>query len=97
MSLDIGYRFTNLFRASFGYDFLFWSSVARPGDQVTSLGKTTDNTQRELTRGTRGCVEAAAGAEQSQLESSTSGRQVKSPMGRGKVLHASATNTHNSR
>jgi hypothetical protein len=42
LSLDIGYRFTGLFRASFGYDFLFWSNVARPGDQVTSVGKTTD-------------------------------------------------------
>ena len=31
----IGYQFNNRFRAFAGYDFLFWSNVARPGDQVS--------------------------------------------------------------
>jgi Putative beta barrel porin-7 (BBP7) len=42
VSLDMGYRFTSFFRASVGYDLLYWSSVARPGDQVLGVPKGTD-------------------------------------------------------
>ncbi len=32
--LNIGYQFTNHLRGTIGYNFLYWSSVARPGDQI---------------------------------------------------------------
>ena len=33
-SLGVGYQLTSLVRFSFGYDFMYLSSVVRPGDQV---------------------------------------------------------------
>jgi hypothetical protein len=33
-SLNLGYRVTDHLRASVGYTFLYWSNVARPGDQI---------------------------------------------------------------
>jgi hypothetical protein len=41
VNLDVGYQFTSFFRASVGYSFLFWSSVVRPGDQVSGVPKAT--------------------------------------------------------
>ena len=34
LNLHVGYAFTDHIRASIGYDFLYWSSVIRPGDQI---------------------------------------------------------------
>jgi hypothetical protein len=34
LNLHLGYQFTEHIRASIGYDFLYWSSVVRPGDQI---------------------------------------------------------------
>lgn len=34
LGINVGYQFTNYIRASLGYSFMYWSSVARPGDQV---------------------------------------------------------------
>jgi hypothetical protein len=38
---DVGYQFTSFLRASLGYTFLYWSSVARPGDQVGGVPHAT--------------------------------------------------------
>jgi hypothetical protein len=42
VNLNIGYQFTPRFRAFVGYNFLYWSSVLRPGDQID---RTVDLTQ----------------------------------------------------
>jgi Putative beta barrel porin-7 (BBP7) len=34
IGLTLGYQVTNHIRASVGYNFLYWSSVVRPGDQI---------------------------------------------------------------
>jgi hypothetical protein len=34
VGLTFGYQITSHIRASVGYDFLYWSSVVRPGDQI---------------------------------------------------------------
>jgi hypothetical protein len=34
LGLNIGYQLTNHIRAFVGYNFLYWSSVVRPGDQI---------------------------------------------------------------
>jgi hypothetical protein len=34
LSLNLGYDLTPRLRATFGYTFLYWSTVARPGDQI---------------------------------------------------------------
>jgi hypothetical protein len=34
VGINIGYQITKCLRASVGYTFLYWSAVARPGDQV---------------------------------------------------------------
>jgi hypothetical protein len=34
IGIDVGWQITTHLRASVGYTFLYWSSVARPGDQV---------------------------------------------------------------
>jgi hypothetical protein len=34
IGLSIGYQFATHVRVSVGYDFLYWSEVARPGDQI---------------------------------------------------------------
>jgi Putative beta barrel porin-7 (BBP7) len=39
---NAGYQFTSLLRASLGYNFLFWSSVVRPGEQVTGVPQATN-------------------------------------------------------
>jgi hypothetical protein len=41
VNLDVGYQFTRWFRATLGYSFLYWSSVARPGDQVSGVPRMT--------------------------------------------------------
>jgi hypothetical protein len=41
IDLRVGYQFTRYLRASIGYNFLFWSSVVRPGDQVPEIPKAT--------------------------------------------------------
>jgi hypothetical protein len=33
-TLNVGYQLTSQLRASVGYTFLYWSNVARPGDQI---------------------------------------------------------------
>jgi hypothetical protein len=40
-NFDVGYEFNNFCRASLGYEFLYWSSVVRPGDQVGGVPKAT--------------------------------------------------------
>jgi hypothetical protein len=42
VNINLGYRFTSHLQASVGYSFLYWSSVVRPGDQVTGLPKATN-------------------------------------------------------
>jgi hypothetical protein len=42
VGINIGYQFNNFIRASLGYNFLYWSSVVRPGDQVTGVPRATD-------------------------------------------------------
>jgi hypothetical protein len=42
VSITVGYQLTSYFRASLGYNFLYWSSVARPGDQVSGVPRGTD-------------------------------------------------------
>lgn len=34
IQLNLGYALTSWLRASIGYDFLYWSNVVRPGDQI---------------------------------------------------------------
>jgi hypothetical protein len=34
VGVNLGYQITNNLRATLGYNFLYWSDVARPGDQV---------------------------------------------------------------
>src|SRR4029077_4144385 len=34
VGLQVGYQFNPYVRAFVGYDFLYWSDVARPGDQI---------------------------------------------------------------
>ncbi len=34
LDLKLGYQVTNNIRVFVGYDFLYWSSVIRPGDQI---------------------------------------------------------------
>lgn len=34
VALNFGYQLTQRLRASFGYDFLWWTEVARPGEQI---------------------------------------------------------------
>lgn len=41
VGLNLGYQLTSCLRLSTGYSFLYWSSVARPGDQVTGASRTT--------------------------------------------------------
>jgi hypothetical protein len=42
IGLNLGYKFTDHLRAFVGYDFLYWSSVARLGDQID---RTVNSTQ----------------------------------------------------
>jgi Putative beta barrel porin-7 (BBP7) len=41
-NFDVGYEFNNFCRASLGYEFLYWSTVVRPGDQVGGIPKATN-------------------------------------------------------
>ena len=41
-NFDVGYEFNPFCRASIGYEFLYWSSVARPGDQVGGIPRGTN-------------------------------------------------------
>jgi hypothetical protein len=41
VGFTLGYQLTNWVRASAGYTFIYWSSVVRPGDQVTGVPKAT--------------------------------------------------------
>jgi Putative beta barrel porin-7 (BBP7) len=34
VGINLGYQFTRHIKAIVGYDFLYWSNVARPGDQI---------------------------------------------------------------
>ena len=34
MGLTLGWDFTPQLRGTLGYDFLYWTGVARPGDQI---------------------------------------------------------------
>lgn len=34
LGITLGYDFTCRLRATFGYTFLYWSKVARPGEQI---------------------------------------------------------------
>ena len=34
LGVTVGYQLTARLRATFGYTFLYWSQVARPGDQI---------------------------------------------------------------
>jgi hypothetical protein len=34
VGINVGYQFTEHWRAFVGYDFLYWSKVARPGDEI---------------------------------------------------------------
>jgi hypothetical protein len=49
VNVDAGYEFNRFCRASVGYNFLYWSSVARPGDQVGSAPKATSFWAQGLT------------------------------------------------
>ncbi|HZU36528.1 MAG TPA: BBP7 family outer membrane beta-barrel protein [Gemmataceae bacterium] len=42
LRIDVGYQITEHLRAFIGYDFLYWTDVARPGDQV-NLNINTNN------------------------------------------------------
>jgi hypothetical protein len=48
-NVDAGYEFNRFCRASVGYNFLYWSSVARPGDQVGAAPKATSFWAQGLT------------------------------------------------
>ena len=41
VGLKIGYQFTEHLRVTVGYDFLYWSRVARPGQQIDTLVNTS--------------------------------------------------------
>ena len=41
VGLKIGYQFTDHLRVTVGYDFLYWSRVARPGQQIDTLVNTS--------------------------------------------------------
>src|SRR5262249_43914626 len=41
VGLNVGLQVTNHLRAYVGYNFLYWSSVARPGDQIDLGGNPT--------------------------------------------------------
>ena len=42
LDFNVGYQFNDHLRAFLGYDFLYWSSVVRPGDQIdTALDSAT--------------------------------------------------------
>jgi hypothetical protein len=49
VNVDAGYEFNRYCRASVGYNFLYWSSVARPGDQVGGVPKATSFWAQGLT------------------------------------------------
>ncbi len=51
VGVNLGYQFTSYLRGSLGYNFLYWSSVARAGDQLTGLPKATDFWVQGLTAG----------------------------------------------
>jgi len=37
VGINLGYQFTNHIRGFVGYNFLFWSSVVRPGEQINTV------------------------------------------------------------
>lgn len=37
LNLRVGYQLTDQLRATFGYTFLYWSNVVRPGDQIERI------------------------------------------------------------
>ena len=37
LGLNLGFQLTNAIKVSAGYSFLYWSSVARPGDQIDTV------------------------------------------------------------
>jgi hypothetical protein len=41
LGYNLGYQFTPYMRGAIGYTFVYWSSVVRPGDQVTGLPRAT--------------------------------------------------------
>ena len=51
VGVNLGYQFTSYLRGSLGYNFLYWSSVARAGDQLTGIPKATDFWVQGLTAG----------------------------------------------
>jgi hypothetical protein len=55
VGVNVGYRVTDWMRATVGYNFLYWSSVVRPGDQIDRVldvtqvpGLTTTNAQGQI-------------------------------------------------
>jgi hypothetical protein len=51
VGVNVGCQLTSYLRASLGYNFLYWSSVARAGDPVTGLPKASDFWAQGLTAG----------------------------------------------
>jgi hypothetical protein len=51
VGFNVGCQFTSYLRGSLGYNFLYWSSVARAGDQLTGVPKATDFWAQGLTAG----------------------------------------------
>jgi hypothetical protein len=51
VGVNVGCQLTSYLRASLGYNFLYWSSVARAGDQATGIPKATDFWTQGLTAG----------------------------------------------
>jgi hypothetical protein len=49
VNVDAGYEFNRFCRASVGYNFMYWSSVARPGNQVGGVPRATDFWAQGLT------------------------------------------------
>ncbi len=57
-NMKLGYQLTDQLRATFGYTFLYWSNVVRPGDQIERIidqaqvpnGNTTTPTDRVFPR-----------------------------------------------
>jgi hypothetical protein len=41
VEVDLGYQLTSCLRGFIGYNFLYWSSVLRPGDQIAPLANLT--------------------------------------------------------
>jgi hypothetical protein len=39
--INVGYKINDNWRVFVGYDFLYWSKVARPGDQIDRVVNTT--------------------------------------------------------